>query len=233
MSKPFVLLLTIVLVLGGSLGGAFAGGVALGKSRAEDTGGTSFTAAFGLDSQQPSAPLGLPQRDQLRQGIQSGNFGQQDLEQLRQRFGSGELGQQDRDQLRRQFQEGTSPFADGRGFPGRAGRTGTIEKVDNGTLTLETADGPIQVSIPSETPIRIFSEAVLADLEAGLRVTVIGQQAEDGTVAATSILVIPEGLEGSFPLGFSPRDGFGRGGASGRDDGSQLDGRPRQRPQSP
>lgn len=218
-TKAFLMILVLVLVLGGSIGGAFVGGIALGKTQSDDPVASGLAVTGGTDSQFSQGGLGLPQRDQLRQGIQSGNLSQQDLEQLRQRFASGDLSQQDLEQLRegfrsgelgqqglgqafRQFQGG-APGGTGRGFPGR---TGAIELIEGNTLTLRTELGTVQVLINTDTTIRRLSEATLADLAEGMRITLIGQAGEDGTVQAVSIIVVPEGQEGFFGGSFTPRD---------------------------
>ena len=105
-TKAFLMILVLVLVLGGSIGGAFVGGIALGKTQSDDPVASGLAVTGGTDSQFSQGGLGLPQRDQLRQGIQSGNLSQQDLEQLRQRFASGDLSQQDLQQLREGFRSG-------------------------------------------------------------------------------------------------------------------------------
>ena len=216
-TKAFLLILVLVLVLGGSIGGAFAGGVALGKTQSEDSVAPGLAVMGGSDSPLGQASLGLPQRDQLRQGFQSGDLTQQDLEQLRQRFGSGELGQQDLDRLRegfrsgglgqqdlgqafRQFQGGAPGGTGGRGFPGR---TGTIGQIEGNTLTISTEDGTVQASIGADTNIQRLTEVTLAE---GMRITLIGQAGEDGTVQAVSIFVVLDDQEGFFGGGFAPRD---------------------------
>ena len=219
-TKAFLVMLALVLVLGGSIGGAFAGGVALGKTQGEDSVALGLEANGGSGSQLSQGGLGLPQRNQPRQGIQSGDFSQQDLETLRQRFASGELSQQERDRLREGFRSGGLGQPDqgqalsqfqgdaigatgGRGFPGR---TGAIEQVEGNTLTLSTEEGTVQATIGADTAIRRFTEATLADLAIGMRITLIGQPGEDGTVQAVSIIVVPDDQEGFFGRGFTPSD---------------------------
>ena len=236
-TKAFLVMLALVLVLGGSIGGAFAGGVALGKTQGEESVASGLAATGGSGSQLSQGGLSLPHRDQLRRGIQSGDlsrqdltqlqgrFGsgelsQQDLEALRQRFASGELSQQERDRLRerfrsgglgqpdqgqglRQFQGGALGATGGRGFPRRAG---SIEHVEGNTLTISTEEGKVQATIGANTTIRRFTEATLADLAEGMRITLIGQPGEDGTVQAVSIIVVPDGQEGIFGGGFTPKE---------------------------
>ena len=157
-TRAFVLLLVGVLAVGGSLGGAFVGGIALGKSQGDETAAQSTLPAQSSFSpnQPPSGQLSQDQIDQFRQG---------------------QLGQ---------------------GFAGRGGLTGTIEEIEGNTVTVNTAQGPLQATVGEETTIQMFTEGTLADLQTGLRVTVIGQRGEDGAVEATSIVVTPEGADGFF-----------------------------------
>jgi len=166
-TKAFISLLVGVLVLGGSIGGAFVGGMALGESRGEEVARSS-------SAMEPTS--GLPE------GFQ-GQFSQEQLDQLRQRF---------QDQL--------GEGAESQGFAGLAGLTGTVEKVEGNTVTVNTAQGPLQATIGADTIIQSFTEGTLADLETGTQVTVTGQRGEDGTVEARSILITPEGAVG-FPGG--------------------------------
>ena len=173
-TKAFVLLLVGVLVLGGSLGGAFAGGVALGKSQGEETAQNSLPTQT-----QPSPGQQLP-----------GQLSPEQLEQLRQQFQSGQFGQ-----------------GSGRpGFGGRGGLTGTIEQIDGNTVIINTPQGPLQATIGVDTDIQMFAEGTLADLQAGLRVTVTGVPGEDGTVEAGSILITPEGTGDFLGGGFFSGD---------------------------
>ena len=113
----------------------------------------------------------------------------------------GELSQEGLDQLRQQFQGTLTP---GQALTGRGGLAGTIESVEGNTVTVNTAQGPLQATIGADTTIQTFAEGTLADLQPGLQVTVTGQQAQDGTVQATSILITPEGAIGFPGEGFFP-----------------------------
>ena len=172
-TKAFVTLLVAVLILGGSLGGAFAGGVVLGKSQGEEVAQT-------IQPTQPSSSLGQQSPGQLSQ------------EQL--------------DQFRQQFQGQFGQGFEGRGFAGGGGLSGTIEEIQGNTVTVNTSQGPLQATIGTDTTIQMFAEGTLTDLRAGLRVTVIGQRGEDGTVEARSILITPEGGDGLFEGGLFSGD---------------------------
>ena len=187
-TKAFVLLLVGVLVLGGSLGGAFAGGMALGKSQgeAEEESVQPLPSSLG---QQSSGQLGQAQADRMQQRLESAQLSPEDLDQLRQQF-QGQLGQ----------------GVVGPGLLGQGSLIGTIEGIEGNTLTVNTAQGPLQATIGADTTIQRFAEGTLADLLEGMQVTVAGQRGDDGTVEARSILVVPAGDVGFPGGGFFPRD---------------------------
>lgn len=169
-SKAFMLLLVGVLVLGGSIGGAFAGGVVVGKNQEAE-----------------AAPSSLPTQLPAGSGQQfTDQFSQEQLDQFRQQF-QGEFGQ---------GAGGRGGF-DG-GFGGRGGLSGTIESIEGNILTINTLQGPLLATIGSDTVIQQFAQGTLADLQTGTRVTVTGERGEDGTFEANSILLTPEGTEGFF-----------------------------------
>ena len=239
MTRPFLFFLALALILGGSIGGAFAGGVALGKTQSEESVTSGLAATVGGASQLSQDGLGLPQRDQPLQGNQSGDFAGADLAQLRERFASGDLSQEELERLRERFRSaglgqqdpGQAPSQDlsqepgrlqggapgGAGARGFPGRTGAIEQVEGNILTLGTEEGTIQASIGADTTIRRFTEATLADLAEGMRITLIGEPGEDGTVQAVSIMVVPDDQDGFFGGGLRPRDRRQRDGISGGD----------------
>jgi hypothetical protein len=196
-TKDFSVLLVFVLVVGRGLGGAFAGGVALGKSQADDieVRGSSAPLPFS-PLQAPSGQSGQQATDQVRQQFGSCQVSQEDREQLRQRFQSGEINPEDLDRLRQQF---AGQF--GQGFPGGGELTGIIEKVEGNTLTVDTPQGTRQATFNNETVVQKFAAGDPEDLQAGVRVTLIGQPGEDGIVEARSILITPTGADG-FGGGF-------------------------------
>lgn len=171
-NRPFILLVVAVLVLGGGLGGAFAGGVAVGKGQEE---APSANTALQL----PSDPSQLTQEQ---------------LEQLRQQF-QGQFGG-----------GGGGGFRGGDGFGGRgglgSGLTGTIESIDGAVITLDTSQGPLIATFSTDTTVQMFVEGTPTDLELGMRVSVTGQRADDGTVEATTILITPEGIGTIFSGSF-------------------------------
>ena len=183
-TKPFLLFLVVVLVLGGTLGGAFVGGVAVGKSQGEDEEATPI----GRSALSPSTS---------GQGF-NGEITPDQLSQLRQQLGRDGGG----------FRIGG--FGGGGRPGGRSGLTGPIESIEGNTVTIDTPQGSLQATIGADTTIQIFAQGTLEDLQAGLRVTVVGAPGEDGTVQASSILITPEGNDGSFGGGLISGDRFQR-----------------------
>ncbi len=104
------------------------------------------------------------------------------------------------DQFRQQFQ---GQFGHGglQRFAGGGGLSGTIEEIQGNMLIVNTPQGSLQATIGADTTIQMFAEGTLADLQTGLRVTVIGERGEDGTVQASSILLTPEGAGDFFSRG--------------------------------
>lgn len=158
-ARAFGLLLVAALVLGGSLGSAFFGGMALGKSQGQKEVRTALPAR---------STSGLGQQFQ-------GQLNQEQLQQFRQQS------------------QGQSRLGDPLGFAGRGGLSGTLEKVEGNTLTINTAQGTLRATISTDTAIQVFAEGTLQDLTPGLQITVVGQREGDGTVAARSIIIGGEG----------------------------------------
>ena len=182
-SKSFMLLIAVVLALGVSIGGAFVGGIALGKSQDAEA---SQVAAF------PPAPSANSQ--------QSNGTGEESasLTQIRQRIQSGDATPEELAELRQQFQAGG--FSGGSGLRGGnfgGGLTGTVDAVDGNLITVDTPQGPLQATVTDETTIQTFSVGTLEDLLQGVRVTIIGQPGE-GTIKASSIMLLPEDGQGFF-----------------------------------
>ncbi len=190
-TRSFLLLLVAVLVLGGGLGGAFAGGIAVGKSQESDTDSAVLSAPVAAAADQQAQALPDQQtRDQLRQRLQGGDVSDEELAELRQQFqGSGGFG------------AGAGPFGGG---GGRGGLIGTVEEISDGILTIDTPQGPLRATISADTTIQVFAEGTAEDIETGTQVTVVGVRGEDGTVVASSITVTP-GTDGGFFFGGGQR----------------------------
>lgn len=196
MTRPFLFFLAFALILGGSIGGAFAGGVALGKTQGDDS---TAQVSTGL-RQPPSDSLGQGRPNQFQQQPDPSLLSQEGRERLRQRFESGEIISEDLDRIRQQF---AGRF--GQGFLGGGDLTGTIEAIEGDTVTVNTPQGPLQATVGAATTIQLFADATLADLQTGIRVRVIGQRGEDGVVVARSILINPEDAGGFFGGGIQQR----------------------------
>lgn len=184
-NKAFLALIAAAIVLGLGLGGAFAAGVAVGRSQDSGQAATSTdTPAF----TPPGAPAFAPQGAQ-------GNlqeFSPEQLEQFRQQIGQ-------------RFGEGGALPLGGAGLAARA-LTGDIESIDGNVITVNTPQGPLQATLSDDTGIQVFSEGAPQDLETGQQVVISGERNEEGVMQATEILVTPEG--DLFGGGF-----FGAGGA--------------------
>ena len=177
-TKTFVLLLVGVLLLGGALGGAFVGGMAVGGSQDSEANGENQTGGSILGLQQESSDQ--QSVDDLRQRFQSGDVSPEDMAQLRQKFqGQGGMGPGGAD-------------IGGVGFAGPTGLTGTIESVEGNTVTVNTSQGVLHVTVGEDTTIQETVEVSPADLLVGMRVTINGALGEGGTVEATTVVVIPE-----------------------------------------
>ena len=79
----------------------------------------------------------------------------------------------------------------------------------DGGFTLETQQGPLPISMDDDTVIIETRQGTVADLEAGMRVTVIGPADEEGTIEARVVNVIPEGLEDIRGFGGGGRNAVG------------------------
>ena len=218
MNKAFSLFLMVTLILGGSLGGAFAGGVALGKTQGDESsearGARGRSGEFGENRTQGVGPGAGPGGPRQRGGQSAGPGG-----------GGGQRGDQGagtgRDGQQRFGQGGSDsrgprPDGDGRqGFDswggpgegreggerrGRRGAGGTIESVEGNTLTIATPRGPVMVTTDDETTLRKVVDGSKQDLKQGVQIRVTGSRDEEGTVKATSITLVPEGAQESLGL---------------------------------
>ena len=200
MNKVFSLFLMVALILGGSLGGAFAGGVALGKTQSEEPSGAQRAGNFSQGQadrsqgrEQRAGPGGQRQRGGQGAGPEGGaqRAGQGGPDS------SGPLVDGDG----RQGFEGPRDGAEGgerRGRGGRGGVGGAIESIDGNTLTITTPRGPVTVNTYEETTVRKIVDGTMEDLTQGVQIRVTGARDEEGTVKATSITLVPEGAQEFF-----------------------------------
>ena len=185
-NKTFLVLLAVVLLGGGSIGGAFAAGMALGQSNAEKVSS---------NGQDPPTGLIPPGRDA---GVVPLSF-----EQLREL--SPEQIQNLRQELMEQFAQnggfGNARMRAGRGqdleAAGRARLTGKLENIEENVITVNTRQGLLDVTVNDQTTIVISDLGNVSDLNVRVGETVIitGQRVEDGSVIAQSVTVAPVGIE--------------------------------------
>ncbi|MBI2171210.1 MAG: hypothetical protein HYU30_04205 [Chloroflexi bacterium] len=185
----FVALLIVVLAWGGTVGGAFAGGLVMGKNQADAAPASSLTGGSTASPTPSATPVQgtLPFR-----GLQG-------------QAGGDALTQEQLDQLRQQFQNradqgGAAGQTGGAGaFAGRGGLTGTVDRVEGNTLTVTTPQGPLTATITGATQVETLAAAKLTDIVPGAQVIVGGQRGADGTLLARTITIVPPGL--SAPSG--------------------------------
>ncbi len=136
------------------------------------------------------------------------------------RFAGGANPQQQAELRQRFAERGQStgaaarPATGGGLFRGAAtggGLTGVIESLEGGVLVVNTSVGPLQASVGDDTAVTVFAETqgTLDDLTSGLQVMVSVEPSDDGSMQASSVIVLPEGI--GLPTG----GGFGRQGGLG------------------
>ena len=211
-NKLFMGVMGAVLIAALGVGGAFAGGVAYERNGEEsiavvaappDLPSPSGTQAQAQTTQAQVDPEALAD---LRARLQSGDATPEDLQQLRQQFagqaggfgGAGGGG----------FGGGGFGGAGGGNFRfGGGGLSGTIESIEGDTVTVNTAQGPLQVILSSDTTITSFVEVEPSALTLETRISVNGQRNDAGVIEASTITITPEGFDGGGGGGF--RRGLG------------------------
>jgi hypothetical protein len=169
MTRPFLFLLGLAVVLGVSLGGAFIGGVAFGKGQADATNANiQSVAALG--------PGGSPAAG-FAGGNQPGGFQQRSPAAGGSAQGGGET-------------ESRSLGPGGDGAAARNGLVGTVATIEGNTVTVDTPQGPAQATLGEDTAITRVAEAAVEDLQVGTQVRVMGEEIEgEEGVMATSVLI--------------------------------------------
>ena len=163
MTKSFVVLMVIFLVIGASIGGAFAGGVALGKKQHDEAPIGAFGVPGGVPNFAAAAQQTAP--SQLPPDL-PGNLADSPAQG---QGGPGGL------------------------FTGGGGMFGVIEEITDNVVTVDSPQGPLQIVVSQDTVIRTFAEGTIEDLEMGMLVTVEGERnAETGSFDTTSIVALPE-----------------------------------------
>lgn len=196
-NKFFMGLAGAVLLAALGVGGAFTGGVAYERS-VEDT--SPVVTAPDLPS-----PSGVQAQASGRQ------FNPEAIPDLQARLQSGSATPEDLQQLRQQFAGQSGGFGGGGGaggnlrFGGR-GLNGPIESIEGDTITINTAQGPLQVILTADTTINNIVEVDSSALTVETRISVNGQRNEAGVMEATTITITPEGftlgVDGGFRRGF-------------------------------
>lgn len=222
-TKAFVVLVVLTLVFVGVAGGAFYGGTLVGKSQAEDSAAAD----------PPALPEGAAAAfAQFRQQAQAGQADQA-AEQLRQQI-RGQLGQGGGQAAAGAAQGGDAGAAaagaagggaGGAGFGGFAavagfggGAFGTVTSVEGSELKIETPTGVVTVKLTEATTLREISDVSVENLVTGISLTIAGTSDDSGTIEASTITIVPEGVDFGAGQGFRPGQAFGgrqRGQAGG------------------
>ena len=198
-NKFFMGLAGAVLLAALGVGGAFTGGVAYERS-GEHT------------SPVVTAP-DLPFPSGVQAQASGRQFNPEAIADLQARLQSGSATPEDLQQLRQQFAGQSGGFGGGGGaggnlrFGGR-GLNGPIESIEGDTITINTAQGPLQVIFNADTTINNVVEVDSSALTVETRISANGQRNEAGVMEATTITITPEGFAPGVGGGF--RGGFGR-----------------------
>lgn len=152
-SKTFVMLIVAIVLGAGVIGGAFFGGIALGKSQGQKMAQPILRNGFATAGQLPGSQSGTAQPTTIQGG-----------------------------------------------FTGR-GTMGTVQKIENGVITLQTQSGSsVLVTTSSSTTIQKMGTVDLSDIAVGESIQVTGETQTDGSVKATGIFVTPAGFNpGTLP----------------------------------
>lgn len=197
-SKAFSILLVATLVLGVALGGAFAGGFAMGKSRGPDQSQGSATL-------RPPSGFQAPGGQREGGGGFAGRGGRPTDGSPAGGFAGGE---------RPNGGDTTASAGDSLGSGTGQGLFGSVVSFQDGLITLDSRQGPVQAAISEDTAIQKTVTGTAEDLVVGAEVRILGRRVEDGPVQARSITLTgegPDGLSGSFVPPSGGRRGFSGG----------------------
>ena len=131
---------------------------------------------------------------------------EEEIQELRQRLQSGELSEEEAQQA---FQRLRSQFGDVPGGPGGSQVAGSIESIEETSLTIATDLASVSVNVGTDTIIMITSVLEPTALTDDTQVMVVSERQEGKTLART-ITIIPEGQTG-FRGGGLGRLGGGQG----------------------
>ena len=187
MTKSFVVVAAIFILVGGSIGGAFTGGVILGRNQAESEApaAANFVPPEGFSSDQAAALRqmagqlsqagGASQSVSATSGRNTGATGTGRLSRLpptrakKRPSPRTTRAQQPVATERPALQVRSRPWSlrRGRNF-------GTIDSIGEGVVVINTPQGLVEATISSETAIQVFIDGEVGDLEEGMSVTVMG-----------------------------------------------------------
>ena len=210
-TKAFSILLLASLVMGVALGGAFAGGVALGKNGGPDQGqgSSSLRPPSGFQGEVGGTGSGGREggfRDRSSGGA-AGRPAGSDSE------GSGGGDSTNESRQSRHAGEGPAGSADRHPVSGTGQEYfGTIASFQDDVVILDSPHGQVQATISESTGIQKTLTGSVDDLAVGAGVSVLGRPAEGGLVQARSLTLLSEGSE---VVSGSP-GGSGRRGLGGR-----------------
>lgn len=200
-TRAFFILLMVALVLGVSLGAAFAGGFALGRSQGGDT-------VQGTLAQRPPTGFGggAEARRTGAEGQESAP-GNDPSEEVRRRPGEGSEDGGARPQGSTETNDGSAPA------PPAGGQEafGTIAGFEDGMLVIESPRGQVTGTVTESTIVLKTAAATAEDLAPGMGALITGRPGEDGRVQARSITLVPEaeGFPEDLPIGTGQRRGGG------------------------
>ena len=205
MTKSFWVLLTVALILGAGLGGAFIGGIAYGTAGDEAT-----SSEPALRQQDGGAPGG---------GGSAAGAGRQ----INPAGGAGGTGG---------FDGGGRPPSrpgsiseqgtNGRPYGGteRANQSpgnramGQVTSLDANNLSIETSQGVVTASISEGTEVLVLTESETGEITTGNWVLVIGGRDESGELKAARVITGSEDLSGWLGGRQSADPGIGRRGSN-------------------
>ena len=210
-TKAFSILLLTTLVLGVALGGAFAGGYALGRSG---------ETAQPPESQSLRPPTAGQAAGQAAGRARAGQAQNENGDVAIPRSGAApEQGETvDSSAGRPAGRQGAGGSAGAAGSSASEGHDegrvqglfGTISSLQGNLVTLESPRGQAQATISETTAIQKRVMASVEDLSAGATVQVTGRPGGDGQIQARSVTLAPSGDGGaSRTLGDAGRGGPG------------------------
>jgi hypothetical protein len=125
--------------------------------------------------------------------------------------------------------QGAGPGGAGGGPRGAGAATGprtngVIVSLDGDTMMVNTPDGPVRVTLGDGTSVQKLAPAERTELTPGQRVTISGERAGDGAVAASGVQILGEQGEGPGGGGAGPGARGTRPGAGGGGQGATASG---------